>query len=745
MKAEQNVQRPFQASIIQAPENPEGGLDLGQFFAALRRKMLLVLGVTAVVTGAAALKAITDKPIYSGRLEVLVQFTTAEAEVVSSVPGTLTSEQPVTATPEPVTPDLLRILSSPKLVVPVFERLKTAYPELCENLVPVSETPSDLPSEPDGSPAPSPAPSPTPANDPISATSNDECYKAVVRNLKVAVVGEDSNIIQVTYQSASAEEVQTFLQYISEAYLKYSLDSRQTNINRAIKFVDAKLPDLRTRVTNLQGELLQLRVNNNLIDPESRGQQLAGQVEQFSQQQLEAQIELEQTQSLYADLRSQLARSTEDAASSALSENPRYQAVLDKLLELDAEISQTSSVFLNTTPDMQVLLDQRQKLVDLLEREGTQAQKELLKKLEALQLRQQSLQATLNNLNSGVRDLSGISREYTDIQRELEIATETLNQFISKQQALQIESAQREVPWEVLTPPTEPQPMASSLSQNLILGAILGLLLGIGAALAFDRLTEVIYTPEELKRLVKMPILGTIPFNENLARSGARLNRLGAFRRGNANSEAEIPRLAPLLESDPFSEAFRTLHTNTRLLNSDEPVRSLVVSSTTPAEGKSTVAAYLAQAAAAMDQRVLLVDTDLRFPRLHDYLNLSNERGLIDVLSEDLPLTEALQRSPVEPNLYILTTGSIPPDPTRSLSSQKMQRLIEQARKQFDLVIYDAPPLLGFADAYLVAAQTNGVILVAELGKLKRSLLEQMLEQLRVSSTPVLGMVVQKA
>jgi capsular exopolysaccharide synthesis family protein len=743
MKAEQNIQRPVQVGLVQAPENLEGGLDLGQFFAALRRKMLLILGVTAAVTGAAALKAITDTPIYNGRLEVLVQFTTAEAEVISSVPGTLTSEQPTTAKPQPVSPDLLRILSSPKLIVPVFQKLKAQYPELCDTPTPASavDTPTASSSP---SPATSPPPTPASTSNSIDSTSNDTCYKSIVRNLKVSVVGEDSNIIQVTYQGASAEEVQTFLQYISEAYLKYSLDSRQININRAIKFVDAKLPDLRARVTNLQAQLLQLRVNNNLIDPESRGQQLAGQVEQFSQQQIEAQIELEQTQALYADLRSQLAQSTESAASSALSENPRYQAVLNKLLELDAEISKTSSIFLNTTPDMQVLLEQRQKLVDLLAREGTQAQKEVLKKLQALELRQRSLQTTLNNLNSGVRDLSGISREYTDIQRELEIATETLNQFISKQQALQIEAAQREVPWEILTPPTEPQPIASSLSQNLILGAILGLLLGVGIALAFDRLTEVIYTPEELKRLVKMPILGTIPYNENLVHPGQRSSLLAALGRGQA-AVGQTPRLTPLLESDTFSEAFRTLYTNTRLLNSDDPVRSLVISSTAPAEGKTTVAAYLAQAAAAMDQRVLLVDTDLRFPRLHDYLNLSNDYGLVNVLSEDLPFADVLQKSPVEPNLYILTAGSIPPDPTRSLSSQKMQRLMEQVQKQFDLVIYDAPPLLGYADAFLVAAQTNGVILVAELGKLKRSLLEQLLEQLRISSTSVLGVVVQKA
>jgi polysaccharide biosynthesis transport protein len=744
MKAEQNLQ-PLLQSGIAVPENLEGGLDLGQLFGALRRKLLLVVGITAAVTGAAGLKAMTDTPVYNARLEILVQSSTAESEVVSSVPGTLTNEQSSgAAKPQTVTADLLRILTSPKVLVPVFEKLRAEHPEICRQ----------------PSPQPSDASSPSPANSPTNSsanpsanssvqseagdTSNDPCYKAVTRRLEVAAVGKESNIVQATYEGADAEEVQTMLKLVSEAYLKYSLDSRQLDISRAIKFVDTKLPDLRGRVTNLQAALQQLRIRNNLIDPESRGDQLSGQVNSFSQQQLDAQIELEQVRSLYADLQGQLRQSNETAASSALSENPRYQAVLNQLLELDAKIAATSSVFLETTPDMQVLLEQRQKLLDILAREGSQAQKEVLKKIQGLEVRQQSLQKTLNDLNSDVRTLSGVSREYTDIQRELQIATDTLNQFLAKQQALQIETAQREVPWEVLTPPTLPQPIASSLSQNLILGAILGLLLGIGAALALDRLTEIIYTPEALKRIIKLPILGTIPYNHSLEQR--RRNRLQRFSPFRSTPSHEPFNPTPRLErSDPFFEAFRTLYTNTRLLNSDDPVRSVVISSTAPGEGKSTVAAYLAQAAAAMAQRVLLVDTNLRFPQLHEHLNLTNDRGLIDVLSGDLDLSAALQRSPLEPNLYVLTAGSIPPDPTRSLSSQKMQRLMEYIQKNFDLVIYDTPPLLGFADAYIVAAQTSGVILVTEIGKLKRSLLEQMLEQLRVSSTPVLGVVIQKS
>ncbi|MBF2002395.1 MAG: polysaccharide biosynthesis tyrosine autokinase [Synechococcales cyanobacterium M58_A2018_015] len=744
MKAGQYIQSPSQTEIVPLQPVPESGLNVGQLFAALRRKLLLVLGVTAAVTGAAGLKALTDTPIYSARLEILVQSMTAETEIISSVPGTLTSEQgpPATKTPT-VNEDLLRILSSPKILVPVFEKLKQEYPAVCQafggNSTPPEST-AEL-----SVPAASSANLDETSTANLGETANDPCYKSVVRRVSVGVVGKDSNIIQATYQGVDPNEVQTFLELLSQAYLNYSLASRQTDINRATQFVNKKLPDLEQRVATLQDRLEQLRLRHNLIDPESRGQQLSNQVGAFSQQQLEAQVELEQIRALYSDLQSQLAsQPSETAASAALSENPRYQALLNRLLELDAKIAATSTVFLDTTPDMQVLREERQNLLSILSREGTQAQREVLSKIQALQVREQALRETLSSLNSGVRELSGVSRQYADIQRELEIATQTLNQFLAKQQALQIEAAQREVPWEVLTPATEPLPTVSSMSQNLILGAILGLLLGVGVALLFDRLTEVIYTAEELKRLVRMPLLGSIPYNEALVESGFRLSLFGAPRPTPAEI-VETRRTSSLDRADSFFEAFRSLHANIRLLNSDTPIRSFVISSTAPGEGKTTVAAYLAQAAAAMDQRVLVIDTDLRCPRLHEYLNLTNDKGLVDVLSGDAEVSQVLQRSPLEPNLYVLTAGPTPPDPTRLLSSQRMHHLMEQAHKTFDLIIYDTPPLLGFADSYLVTAHTDGVMLVVELGKLKRSLLEQTLEQLKISSTQALGVILQKS
>jgi capsular exopolysaccharide synthesis family protein len=190
-----------------------------------------------------------------------------------------------------------------------------------------------------------------------------------------------------------------------------------------------------------------------------------------------------------------------------------------------------------------------------------------------------------------------------------------------------------------------------------------------------------------------------------------------------------------------FGEAFHTLAANVRLLDADDPVRAVVIASATAGEGKTTIAAYLAQAVARMNRRVLVVDTDLRRPQIHQRLGLVNGDGLTDVLSGDLSPEEAIQASALDENLFVLTAGMLPPDPIRLISSQKMQELMRSLREQFDLVIYDAPPLAGLADAHLLAAHSDGLLLVAGLGELKRSALEQSLYELSVANTPVLGAI----
>lgn len=187
----------------------------------------------------------------------------------------------------------------------------------------------------------------------------------------------------------------------------------------------------------------------------------------------------------------------------------------------------------------------------------------------------------------------------------------------------------------------------------------------------------------------------------------------------------------------PASEAYRTLRTNLSFYSVDQPIRSLVVTSPAPDEGKSTTVANLAVTIAQSGRRTILVDCDLRRPQLHELFGLSNEVGLTDViLQEDLPLP--LQETGVE-NLWLLASGPKPPNPADLLGSRQVDRLIEMLTGRADMVLIDAPSIIGVTDAVVLGAKVDGVLLVVRAGKTRREQAERAKEMLAKAKVNIVG------
>lgn len=694
MQAGQDSQLLPLVNVAQFNDNP-GGLDLAQALATIRRQAHLIAGVTLLVASAAVFKSITDTPVYKAKFELLTEPVTLETQVISSTnPESLSSREEIVAVE--LDEAKLKILKSPSLMSPIVAELQAKYPDIS--------------------------------------------YDSVVENLTITANASNS-ILEVTYQDSDPQQVQDVLDLVARSYLKYSLESRQTDISRGIQFLEGQLPQLRSRVDSLQERLQKLRQESNLIDPTTQSEQLSEQIGLFVQQRLEVQAQLSEAQRLTANLQEELAQPIELASASALS-NPRYQELLDQILEIDAQVAKESVLFFEESPEIKILQEQRQRLLPLLRQEGQRVYRGGANRIQELQIREQALNETIDRLNQQIKQLTVTTRQYTDLQRELDIATNNLNQFVAKREALRIDAAQRESPWELLTPPGEPDATSASVKKNLVLGTMLGLLLGIGAALGLDKLGDIIHSSKKLKEVTQLPLLGIVPLSKTLEASaidGDVLTPAAQNQRSRSGNHLQLERFSFMIES------FRSLYANIRLLNPDRPIRSFVISSAMPGEGKSTVAIHLAKTAAAMGRRVLLVDADLRSPRLHSRLEISNWQGLTDVIAKNnLDFNDVIQRASLD-QLFVLTSGPIPPDPIRLLGSEKMQHLMREWQATFDLVIYDAPSLFGLADAHLLAASTDGVALVAGLGKLKRSLLEQTLEQINTAHTPILGVVANRA
>jgi polysaccharide biosynthesis transport protein len=693
LKSEKHPQALLKTNVNQLGDADEGGLNLGQVGAALRRRALLIAGITGVVATAAVLKAESDPPVYQGKFEILTKPVTGETKAIVNVPQAIAGQNSGIAAPEAVSESstTIKVLESPRLLAPVVKNLQKKYPKLT--------------------------------------------YGRLVSDLQIT--SKNPGILTIEYTDEQQGQVTDVLQALSDVYRQYSLDERQKDVREAIKFVQERINKggLLTRVKEWQNRLRNLRQTNNLVEPAQKAQEVSSHIASLTQQQLENRVQYEQMVSQANDLQRELTQQpSERTGNSLLSANARYQKILNDIQEADIEIRKQAAIFKEGDYHLDTPTDKKNQLLPLLKIEEERVQRDFQSRIRELAAKDEAIGKKITSLNAYLRTLATVSRDYDNIQLQLKIATDNLNQFLTKQQALEIEEAQRLQLWQLMDPELtqvkEPLAISDSTKRNLVLGSMLGLLLGAGAALVIDKLSNVFYTSKDLKESTLLALLGVVPARKELATLGIEDNTTGELLQPNRAA---------------FFEVFRSLYTNILLLGSDTPISSLVISSAQHGDGKSTVAVYLALAAAAMGQRVLLVDANLRCPTLHKRVGLMNIQGLTDIISSDLDWSNVIERSPIEDNLYVLNAGPIPPDSIRLLASQKMQDLMSDLHTSFDLVIYDTPPVVGFADANLLAANTNGMVLVAGLGKLKRTVFKEALDELQVSGTPILGIVANKS
>lgn len=681
----------------------EGGLQLGRVFSALQRNIFLIIGVTTLTATAAVLKAVTETPVYSSGFELLTPPETLEAQILSTLPESVGRQSDdLRAT---IDDAQLRILTSPRVMEPILEEIRFSYPETT--------------------------------------------YGELVGNLAIepgARGGGNTRTLKVAFQNPDSQKVSDVLDILAASFVQYSLENRQSGVFRGMDFVDDQLPSLRSHVENLERGLERLRQENNLIDPIAQGQQVANQISNFDDEQLNLRVQLKLTQDLYQMLQEELSGNKELASSSAILANPRYQNLLNQLLEVDSQLAQELTLYLDNSPEIEILQEQRQNLQPLLAQESVRVQRQVAAELQELSIRDQALSETIEGLNQEIKQISTVARQYAGLQRELDIAADNLNQFLTKRETLRIDAAQQRAPWEILTPPGQPSVSSTSAKNNLLLGTLLGLLLGSGAAIIVDRLRGKIYTAEELKSATRLPVLTTIPFDPFFEAGNSVASMLGRVNGIIPDIQGILPLRSPQeLASTPFFEAFRLLYTSIQLSNPDRVIHSLTVSSAMPNAGKSTVSLHLGLAAACMGKKVLIVDTDLRRPSLHKLATVANHQGLTNYVAGEVDIESIVVNIPLDKNLFLIPAGTIPPDPARIISSDRMATLIEKIHGQYDFIIFDTPPLLGFSDPYLVANQTQGLLMVVNLGETKYVHLEKTLDELSIASTNTIGLVANRS
>lgn len=694
-------------------------VDFSRLLAVFKRRAGVFLGVTALSLGGLTLWYLSRPPAYSGSASLLVEPVTAAntlgLEAVTGVPSPAVSRLDYTSQ--------IRVLRGPAVINPILADIQQRYPNIT--------------------------------------------YNALLSGLTISQEGE-SKVLRISYSNADSTVAAFVLTQVVEGFVNYSVQDRQGDLRRGLTFLDEQLQEKWQEVAAIEGDLSEFQKRYDLVDVNATSESVTQRLNQMLADQEQLRVQLSALDPLYENLRQQVGFDPNTAIRVAnLNESPTYQALLEDLREIEQTIAAESARFQADTPMIEALTDQRQQLLPLLEAEaqrlvGSAVEAETLgyqgsvsrdlmqqlvdtaNQMQVLQTQDQAIGQAVQQLRAEIQRLADLSRSFQQISRELTVAENSLDQLLTSRQDLRFQMARQASPWELITPLNESSiTQTSNLPRKLLLSTVVSLLLGGVAALLRDRLDQAFHSADELVKATQLPNLAAVPTAPALQKQPLLMVPNLSATLADVLTQNQSPN--KLYTSFSFAEAFYSLEANLRMLSSDTPIQVVALTSSEPGEGKSTMCAHLAIAAANMGRRVLLIDGDLRKPSQHLIFGQPNRQGLSDLITQSLddPM-DLVQVIYGNPNLHLLTSGARPPAPGRLLSSRKMQQITEQYRRHFDLMIFDTPPLAGgMIDAKLAAAHADGLLLVVRLNRSERSEIQRVLADLgNTAQAPLLGLVV---
>ncbi|MEG3991438.1 polysaccharide biosynthesis tyrosine autokinase [Microcoleus sp. S28C3] len=713
--------------LASTPEEDDQVLDINWVIAVVKRRLLVMAIVAASIAALsgtfvlrAAKKSITE---YEGKFTVLAEPLTTDDRLSKLLVQAqnnsigITDLNKIKSSAEDGSSvdyqSLTRVLKSPEVLIPLVNKLQQRYPNFdYKNL-------------------------------------NSRLTIQRVTFLRDGKQG-GTKLLDISYRDRDPKRIKYVLEEMAKYYVEYMGKERLKVSKQSLDFIAKQMSPLQQQVDKLQQELQILRINYNFNQPELRSRSLSDQLDSITNRRLEVQVQLAESRQQYESYKK---RSLTGDNRWIVDISPKsYESLMSKVNEIESQLALSSTQFYENSLPIQSLREKQQSLRNLMQKEAESVLFQMKSQVGQLEARERLITNSQNLVQAKITQMPQAQRRYDEIQLKLELAKDTLKLFLEKQKTLQLDAGQIDGSWQIISKPqlvTDEKgniyPVTEKPTRRqLAIAIVISSLLGIAVGFLVEVLNTVFHTPEEIKSATKRPLLGVIPIAKAIKIKSRRGESVPP-KFTSVSSPTKSASLKRIIVSNykdfPVVEAFHYLYTNIQLLNAEHPISSLTITSTIKGEGKSTVAVYLAKTASAVGKRVLLVDANMRFPQVHTYLGLSNMRGLSDTLTSDLSLNEAIQRLPDDENLFVLTAGTVPPDPITLLSSRKMHYLMEQFLVLFDLVIYDTPPLMGLADGHLLASQTDGTVLIVKIEKTDRGMVNKALDQLQVADFKVLGVV----
>jgi capsular exopolysaccharide synthesis family protein len=579
--------------------------------------------------------------------------------------------------------------------------------------------------------------------------------KELQEALTFKIVG-GTDVLQVGYKSRNPQQAAAVVNTLMGLYLKNDILTNRTEAESTRQFMLKQLPKTQAAVNDAESKLRKFKQQYQVVDLGEEAKSAVGVIGNLDNHLSTVRAQLEETIAQGKELRQKVKLNSQEAlAVSAISQSATVQTTVTQLQEIERQLATERSRFQEGNPIINTLEAKRVNLNTLLQQQvrqtlgdGAQVPEGLLRigdlrqnlikeflQTEVQRIGLEQKLASLSNSRTGYQQRMKVMPQLTQTQRQLErqvdVAQSTSQTLLKKVQELQIAENKNTANARIIVSAIAPDKPKSSQAPIVIgLGLLTGAFFATTSVLLLEMGDRSLKTLKNVRDAFGYTLLGAIPA------AGGKKPRA-------SKQSPPITTLEIAVRDTPqslTSEMSRTIQSNLRFLKTDRPLKTIVITSAVPHEGKSKVAANLAASIAGLGQRVLLVDADLRVPMQQHFWKLVRSKGLSEVVAGKVDFKVAAWK--VMDNLDVLTAGSKPTNPLACIESRRMSSLLEAAKNKYDFVIIEAPPILVAADALTLGRMSDGILLVSRPGVIDADRANAARETIALSRCHVLGLIV---
>ena len=566
-----------------------------------------------------------------------------------------------------------------------------------------------------------------------------------------------TRIVKVSFNAHEPNLAAKIVNTLADEFIETNIQSKFEATEQASVFLSEQIDSLSNEITQKERQLQDYTTKKSIVTLNDKETTVVERLGDLNKALTEAQIERVRKESTYKQISSATADALQDVAG-----NEVFKRLKEEYARLDREYRRKSEIFKPEYPEMIALRAELDNAKRAVEKEVRNTANSAYADYQVALKKEQSLESMFNGMKTEAGQLNSDAIQYNSLKVEIDNKKQLMESLLTRQSETGISARLKGLRTsnirivdraEVPLTPASPR-----VKLNILLSLLLGLLGGIGLAFLYEHLDDSVKDSDQINKLLSLPTLGLIPSLSSATQNGY---HYGYYSRRHSRSQkvagkgdgkvAEIASIELIVAKAPqsnISEAYRSIRTALLMSSVDQPRRAFLVTSALPSEGKTTTVVNIAVSLTQADKKVLVIDLDLRKPRLHRIFQFKNVNGLPTYLTANdgvsdrtLNLVNLIKTTPI-PGLSVINSGPIPPNPAELLHSNKLTELLNILRHQFDYLLIDAPPLLAVTDALIVAPRTDGLILVVWGGKTTRDALKRVREKMDLLKASSVGVVI---